>query len=319
MERPSGNDPSLVPGPAKGVRVGGGVSAPYIPDMESPTGSDLQSQEFTERDIGTDDERFSFAKFAAHPFFHEVNEWLVARAGIAPGSDVVDLGCGPGAVTELILKSIGVPPQGHIFAIDPSSSALEQAAQRVQSTVVRFIQGTAERLSQLVPPVDTVVFCNAIHLIQDKAQVLAGISRVLRSGGALAFNTTFFDGAYAAGTDRFYKLWVLRAVRWLRERGYTASRGVKATVMEWLSPEEYRRLLEATGFREIRMELHEKHLSCQAWEDISDFSLFIRGALPGIPLAQAAEALKIGVRQAMEELRLQAVPRIWLQVIARRT
>jgi hypothetical protein len=66
------------------------------------------------------------------------------------------------------------------------------------------------------------------------------------------------------------------------------------------------------------MELHEKHLSCQAWEDISEFSLFIRGALPGIPLVQGAEALKIGVRQAMEELRLQTVPRIWLQAVARR-
>ena len=279
----------------------------------------MQSREPAEGDVGADDERFSFAKFAAHPFFKEVNEWLVARAGITPGSDVVDLGCGPGAVTELILTWMGVPPQGRVFAIDPSPSALGQAAHRVQSAVVRFIQGTAERLSQLVPPVDTVIFCNAIHLVREKAQVLAGISKVLRPGGVLVFNTTFFDGAYPADTHRFYKLWVLRAVRWLRQRGYSVARGVKATAMEWLTPEEYRRLLRATGFGETHMELHEKRLSCQAWEDISEFSLFIRGALPGIPLAQGAEALKIGVRQAMEELRLQTVPRIWLQSIARRT
>ena len=287
--------------------------------MERQAESDLQSREPAEKDAAAEDERFSFAKFAAHPFLHEVNEWLVARAGITPGSDVVDLGCGPGGVTELILKGMGVPPQGRIFAIDPSPSALVQAAQRVQSAIVCFIQGTAERLSQLVPPVDTVIFCNAIHLIQEKAQVLAGISKVLRPGGALAFNTTFFDGAYAPDTDRFYKLWILRAVRWLRQRGYNVARGVKATAMEWLTPEEYRQLLRATGFGETHIELHEKRLSCQAWEDISEFSLFIRGALPGIPLAQGAEALKIGVRQAMEELRLQTVPRIWLQSIARRT
>ena len=287
--------------------------------MERQAESDLQSREPAEKDAAAEDERFSFAKFAAHPFLHEVNEWLVARAGITTGSDVVDLGCGPGGVTELILKGMGVPPQGRVFAIDPSPSALVQTAQRVQSAIVCFIQGTAERLSQLVPPVDTVIFCNAIHLIQEKAQVLAGISKVLRPGGALAFNTTFFDGAYAPDTDRFYKLWILRAVRWLRQRGYNVARGVKATAMEWLTPEEYRRLLRATGFGETHIELHEKRLSCQAWEDISEFSLFIRGALPGIPLAQGAEALKIGVRQAMEELRLQTVPRIWLQSIARRT
>jgi len=293
--------------------------AAYIVDMESQAGSDLPSRGPAEKDAAADDERFSFDKFAAHPFFKEVNEWLVARAGITPGSDVVDLGCGPGAVTELILTWMGVPPQGRVFAIDPSPSALAQAAHRVQSAIVRFIQGTAERLSQLVPPVDTVIFCNAIHLIQDKAQVLAGINRVLRSGGALALNTTFFNGAYSADTHRFYKLWVLRAVRWLRQQGWGVARGVKATAMEWLSPEEYRRLLQAAGFRETHMELHEKRLSCQAWEDISEFSLFIRGALPGIPLALGAEALKIGVRQAMEELKLQTVPRIWLQAIARRT
>jgi ubiquinone/menaquinone biosynthesis C-methylase UbiE len=271
-----------------------------------------------EADAGSDDERFSFTRFAAHPFFSEVNEWLVEHAGITPGSDVVDLGCGPGAVTELILKRMGIPPQGCIFAIDPSPSALVQAAQRVQSAVVRFIQGTAERLGQLVPPVNAVIFCNAIHLVQDKAQVLAGISKVLRSGGVLALNTTFFNGAYAEDTHRFYRLWTLRAVRWLRERGYSAARGVKATAMDWRTPEEYRWLLQATGFDETHMELHEKHLPRQAWEDISDFSLFIRGALPGIPLALGAEALKIGVRQAMEELGLQTVPRIWLQAIARR-
>jgi hypothetical protein len=31
------------------------------------------------------------------------------------------------------------------------------------------------------------------------------------------------------------------------------------------------------------------------------------------------EALKVGVRHAMDELRLQAVPRTWLQVVAQRS
>src|SRR3990170_6208952 len=134
--------------------------------MESQAGSNLPPREPTEGDAAADDERFSFDKFAAHPFLREVNEWLVARAGIRPGTDVVDLGCGPGAVTELILTRMGVPPQGRVFAIDPSPSALAQAAHRVQSAVVRFIQGTAERLRPPGPPAGTLIFCNAIHLVQ---------------------------------------------------------------------------------------------------------------------------------------------------------
>ncbi|MDR7481465.1 MAG: methyltransferase domain-containing protein [Armatimonadota bacterium] len=267
---------------------------------------------------GDEGDRFSFSKFAAHPFFREVNEWLVARASIRPGADVVDLGCGPGAVTEIILRHLGTPPAGRVFAVDPSASALRLAAQRIQSAIVRFIQGTAERISSLVPQVDTVVFCNAIHLVPDKTQVVAGVSKVVRPGGVFAFNTTFFSGAYPADTYRFYKLWVLRAVRWLKDRGHTVARGVKATAMQWLSPEDYRALLAAHGFGQTEIEFQEKRLTCQAWEDISEFSMFIEGALPGVPLEVGAEALKVGVREAFRELSLQSVPRIWLQAIARR-
>jgi ubiquinone/menaquinone biosynthesis C-methylase UbiE len=269
---------------------------------------------------GTDDEsRFSFSKFASHGFFSEVNSWLVSHAGIRPGLEVVDLGCGPGAVTELILQRMGIPPLGQVFAIDPSASALVQAAQRIQSRIVRFMQGTAERVAALVPPVDTVVFCNAIHLVQDKAQVIGNVGRIVRPGGVFAFNTTFFDGAYPGDTARFYKLWVLRAVRWLRERQIEVAKGVKATAMQWLTADDYLRLLREHGFNEQTVEFQQKMMYREAWEDISEFSLFIEGALPGVPLEVGMEALKVGVRHAMDELRLQAVPRTWLQVVAQRS
>lgn len=285
--------------------------------MDQPRGAAQDEQ--ASATFRVEDDRFSFSKFASHQFFREVNAWLVSHAGIRPGSEVVDLGCGPGAVTELILQRMGIPPLGRVFAIDPSASALIQAAQRIRSAIVHFIQGTAERVALLVPPVDAVVFCNAIHLVQDKAQVIAGVGRIVRPGGTFAFNTTFFEGAYAHDTLRFYKLWVLRAVRWLRERGYDVAKGVKATAMQWVSPEDYHAMLRAHGFDETHVEYQKKLLDCQAWEDISEFSMFIEGALPGVPLEIGMEALKAGVRQAFDELKLQAVPRIWLQVVARRT
>lgn len=264
-------------------------------------------------------DQFSFAKFAAHPFFREINAWLVAHAGIRQGSTIVDLACGPGAVTELILNRMGIPPMGRIFAIDPSAQALRLAAQRVRSAVVQFIEGTAESLVNLVPPVDIVVFANAIHLVLDKAQVISGIHMALRPGGVFVFNTAFFDGTYAVDTARFYKMWVLRAVRWIRERGYRVARAVKPAAMQWLSADDYRRLLQSAGFAKCEMVFQEKQISCQGWEDLSEYSMFIEGALPGVPLELGREALKLGVRQTFEELRLHEVPRIWLQVIARRT
>jgi ubiquinone/menaquinone biosynthesis C-methylase UbiE len=261
---------------------------------------------------------FGFEKFSSHGFFREVNRWLVEHVGIRPGDTVVDLGCGPGAVTELILEHVDPKAGAVVYAIDPSPSALEAARRRIRSAVVRFLEGTAERLTQLVPAADVVLFCNAIHLIQDKLAVVREAAAVLRPRGAFAFNTTFFEGAYPPETLRFYKLWMLRAVRHLKERGLEVARGVKATAMRWLSPSEYEALLRGHGFEDVQVHLHRQELSCQSLEDISEFSLFIEGALPGVPLEEACEALKVGVRQAFQELALATVPRNWLQVIARR-
>ncbi|MDR7438451.1 MAG: methyltransferase domain-containing protein [Armatimonadota bacterium] len=262
--------------------------------------------------------RFSFEKFSAHPFFRAVNAWLVEHARLSRNATVVDLGCGVGTVTEMILERLDPQAGALVYAIDPSPSALEIARARIRSSIVRFLQGTAERLSQLVPQVDAVLFCNAIHLVQEKALVCREVLSVLRKGGVFAFNTTFFEGAYPPETIRFYTVWVLRAIRFLRRQGIELARGVKTTAMRWLTPEQYAEMLTRTGFREIQMELHTHALSEQSLLDISEFDLFIEGALPGVPLEIGSQALQEGVRQTFQELGLTAVPRTWLQVIASR-
>lgn len=261
---------------------------------------------------------FSFEKFSSHPFFRQVNEWLVEHAGISRDATVVDLGCGVGAVTELILRRLDPEAGAAVYAVDPSPSALAIARERVRSRIVRFLEGTAERLSHLVPRADVVLFCNAIHLVREKALAVQEIFRVLREGGVFAFNTTFFEGAYPPETVRFYTVWILRAIRHLKQQGIQVARGVRATAMQWLTPQQYAALLADAGFGEIRMELQPHLLSEQSLIDISEFDLFIEGALPGVMPEVGSEALKEGVRQAFAELGLTSVPRNWLQVIARR-
>src|SRR5438477_12276706 len=164
-------------------------------------------------------ERFSFEAFTRHPFFTEVNRWIVERV-IDPGRrKVVDLGCGPGAVTKLILEHLGDPHGARVIGIDPSESALARARAAIHSRVVEFIQGSAEWVSRLVSSADAVVFLNAIHLVGDKAQVIGEIRKALKRDGVFAFNTTFFNGAYVDGTAGFWRRWVVRAGQVLRERG----------------------------------------------------------------------------------------------------
>src|SRR6266542_7071105 len=263
-----------------------------------------------------DEERFSFEAFTRHPFFTEVNRWIVERV-ICPGRrKIVDLGCGPGAVTKLILERIDDTRNAEVIGIDPSATALQKARDAIHSKVVRFIEGSAEWVSRLVNSADAVVFLNAIHLVPDKAQVISEIRKVLKKDGVFAFNTTFFNGAYVEGTSGFWRRWIVRAVQVLRERGLEVQRNAHAVAREFLSAEQYAELCVQGGFAPPSVDLVRIEMPPESLEDIGRFSLFIEGALPGVPLAQGAEALKEGLRRTMEETGLAKVPRNWLECLA---
>jgi ubiquinone/menaquinone biosynthesis C-methylase UbiE len=261
--------------------------------------------------------RFSFEAFTRHPFFTDVNRWIVERV-ICPGRrKIVDLGCGPGAVTKLILERLGGDAKNvKVIGIDPSQSALAKARASIQSRWVEFTEGSAEWVSRLVSSADAVVFLNAIHLVPDKAQVIAEIRRTLKPGGVFAFNTTFFNGAYVEGTASFWRRWIVRAVQVLRERGLEVQHSAHAVAREFLTADQYADLCERAGFARPSVELIRIEMTPESIRDIGRFSLFIEGALPGVPLAAASEALQEGLRRALDETGFATVPRNWLECMA---
>src|SRR5207244_8751871 len=148
-----------------------------------------------------------------HPFFTEVNRWIVERV-ICPGRrKIVDLGCGPGAVTKLILERLDDARNAKVIGIDPSASALSKARAAIHSKVVEFIEASAEGVSRLVSSADAVVFLNAIHLVPDKAQVIAEIRKTLKNDGEFAFNTTVSNGAHVEDAGTVWRRGLLRAAR----------------------------------------------------------------------------------------------------------
>ncbi len=275
---------------------------------------------------GTD---HSFEPFARHDFYRETNTHLVDSAlsfleRLDPNVQrrIVDLGCGTGAITRLVLakvQDLGLKAQ--ILALDPSPLALEKARQSVASAMVEFLSGSAENVSQLVSSADALFFCNAIHLIEDKHTVFKEIGKALNPGGVVAFNTTFFDGAYLPITEKTNRLWIVRAVQKMRREypNVKIVKDAKTTAMRWLSPEQYEALLDECGFSVTRLECQQVEMTLESMEDISDYSLFIEGVLPGVPLDVGADVLKHGVREAVKELNLSTVPRYWLQVVAEKT
>lgn len=272
---------------------------------------------------------YTFDPFARHQFYHDVNESLARRAIQALDASrpkgqpvrVVELASGTGAVTELILDELDrAGRSGSVICVEPSSEAIDIARQRLAERNVEFIQGEAERVAELGPIADAAFFCNAIHLIPDKADVIRKLSAALRPGGYLAINSSFYTGAYAPGSERFYHLWTRRALGWLRSNhpGVRTSRQEKAMAMQWLSADGYAEVLAACGLRLVVRAEETAQMPLSSWQDIGRYWLFIEGALPGVPIPIGAEALYNAAGQAFEELGLTDVPRVWLQLVAQK-
>jgi ubiquinone/menaquinone biosynthesis C-methylase UbiE len=267
---------------------------------------------------------YTFEAFAQHGFYEVVNRHLVDMTlrlrdlSQAPIRRVLDLACGTGAVTQLLIEGLQEHgDQAEVIGVDPSESALEKA-RRLIGSGARFIRATAENFSAGAPKSDVIVFCNAIHLLEQKEVVVAQARAALNADGVLAFNTSFYEGAYPPGTERFYKVWMTRALKELRKHHPTLKLDrSRPEAMKWLTPGEYRDLLEQHGFVIEHMEPEQAVMTCESWQDISHYAEFVKGALPGIPVEIGSQVLKSTVAETFQELSLNGLPRNWLQVVAR--
>ena len=272
----------------------------------------------------------TFDPFTRHPFYTEVNRALVERTldvleDTHPAGEVlclVELASGTGAVTELILDGLTRRQrQAVVVGMDPSPDAVEHARHRLAGRPVSFIVGDVTDLGQAPVKADAAFFCNAIHLVADKERCVAALAEALVVGGVLACNTTFYEGAYVAGSESFYFALTRQSIGWLRahhpeER--VAHRG-KVTARQWNSAEEYRALVGGHGLEVTYLEEVPVQFPLRAIQDIGRYALFIEGALPGVALPIGAEALSAAAATAFADLHLEFVPRNWLQLIARRT
>jgi len=83
-----------------------------------------------------------------------------------------------------------------------------------------------------------------------------------------------------------------------------------------LSADDYEELLHQEGFVIQQRVFEPVKVTLEGWLGISEYSNFIQGALPGVPLPEASDALQEAVKQVFQELELESVPRIWLHMVA---
>ncbi len=112
---------------------------------------------------------------------------LLDRAGIARGWRVIDLGCGPSGILDLLADRVG--PAGRVVGLDfePANVALarEFAAERGLANV-EVMQGDAHRTGFPSASYDLVHARTLLINVPDPAAVVAEMVRLARPGGWVA-------------------------------------------------------------------------------------------------------------------------------------
>jgi SAM-dependent methyltransferase len=105
---------------------------------------------------------------------------LADVAGVAAGHRVLDVGCGPGALTGELVARTGA---ANVAAIDPSPPFVEAA--RVRSPGVDVRLGSAEELPFEDDFFDAALAQLVVHFMADPAAGVAEMRRVTRPGGVV--------------------------------------------------------------------------------------------------------------------------------------
>ena len=103
---------------------------------------------------------------------------LVAMAGLRATDRVLDVGCGPGALTARLVAVAGT---GRVTAIDPSSSFVAAVAARLPGVDVR--EASAEALPFPDHGFDATLAQLVVHFMSDPVAGLREMARVTRPGG----------------------------------------------------------------------------------------------------------------------------------------
>jgi SAM-dependent methyltransferase len=106
---------------------------------------------------------------------------LADLAGIEAGQRVLDVGCGPGALTAELVSRLGA---ANVEAVDPSVRFVDAVRERFPDVAVH--QAFAEELPFRAESFDAALAQLVVHFMSDPVAGLREMRRVTRTGGVVA-------------------------------------------------------------------------------------------------------------------------------------
>jgi ubiquinone/menaquinone biosynthesis C-methylase UbiE len=123
---------------------------------------------------------------------------MLDLAGVRAGQDALDVGCGTGALTRLLVDRLGAK---HVTGVDPSQAFVGAARERFPG--VRIEHGSAESLPFQDDTFDVAIAQLVVHFMTDPVGGVREMARVTRREGVVA--ACVWD--HAGGTGPLHLFW----------------------------------------------------------------------------------------------------------------
>ena len=186
-------------------------------------------------------------------------EVFLRRRGLRGDEAAVDVGCGTGRVTELLLRHL---PRGTVLAVDASEAMVEAARRRFAGDPRVRVERRDILELEVEEPVDVIFSTATFHWILDHERLFGHLARLLKPGGNLV--------AQCGGKGNIAR--TLAAVE--KVMGEDRFEGAFAGWEEgWIfaDPETTKSRLEAAGFEEVETWLHEEFAEFGSVEELARF------------------------------------------------
>ena len=184
---------------------------------------------------------------------------FLERRGLRGDEATIDVGCGTGRVTELLLRHL---PWGTVLAVEISEDMAEAARRRfVGEPRVRVEWRDILRL-EVEESVDVIFSTATFHWIMDHERLFNHLARLLKPGGQLV--------AQCGGSGNIARTLVV-AERVMGEDRFKDAFAGWEDGWNFVDPETTKARLETAGFEEVEIWLHEAFTEFASVSELTRF------------------------------------------------